>query len=42
VGCDSSYLVARNWLQLALMGEWSEANLAALVEQLALARKFGL
>lgn len=42
VGCDSSYLVGRNWMQLALMGEWSDASLAALVEELALAGKFGL
>lgn len=42
VGCDSSYLVERNWMQLALMGEWSDANLKALLEELARAGKFGL
>lgn len=42
VGCESGYLVERNWLQLALMGEWSDANLESLLAELALAGKFGL
>ena len=42
VGCESGYLVERNWLQLALMGEWSDANLESLLAELALAGNFGL
>jgi aspartate aminotransferase-like enzyme len=42
VGCDSGYLVERNWLQIALMGEWSQANLESLLAELALAASFGL
>jgi aspartate aminotransferase-like enzyme/GNAT superfamily N-acetyltransferase len=34
VGYQSAYLVKRNWLQIALMGEWDGAALGELVETL--------
>jgi aspartate aminotransferase-like enzyme len=35
VGYESAYLVERNWLQIALMGEWSRDALPRLVETLS-------
>ena len=38
IGYESTYLVARNWIQLALMGAWSQHGLDALLEALLRAR----